>query len=260
MGKQDQPAGLVVLVGAGPGGAGLLTGAAARWLSRAEVVVYDRLVDPALLRLAQGGVEAIYVGKTPGGAGPDQRWISDLLVRRGRAGQLVVRLKGGDPFIFGRGGEEAEALAQAGVPYRVVPGVTAASAAAACAGIPLTDRRCAGSVALVTGRRDPARADEGLNWQALAGIDTVVFYMGVGELGQITAKLIDAGRDPQTPSAVVAQAATADQQTITAPGRIDRQETHRLRSCPCSPRQSLSLAPPPRQASCRSCSPSAVRP
>jgi uroporphyrinogen III methyltransferase/synthase len=217
MGVGDSSTGLVVLVGAGPGAEQFLTLAGAKWLSQADVVIYDRLVNPDLLRLARPEAERLYVGKTPGGAGPDQRWINDLLIRRARAGERVVRLKGGDPLVFGRGGEEAEALAAAKVPYRIVPGITAAAAAAACAGIPLTDRRYGSTLALVTGRQDPAKPSEAVNWRALAGIDTVVFYMGVGNLPEIARRLIEAGRDPQTPAAVVAMASTPQQKTVTAP-------------------------------------------
>ena len=213
----DSSAGLVVLVGAGPGPAGLLTRAGARWLARAEVVVYDRLVDRSVLRLAPGSAERIDVGKAPGGVGPDQQRINELLIERARAGRCVVRLKGGDPLVFSRGGEEAEALARAGVPYRIVPGVTAALAAAAAAGIPLTDRRFASSVAFVAGHRPAGGEPRPIDWAALAGIETVVFYMGLGKLGEISTRLIEAGRDPQTPSAVVTLPARGGPGTVVAP-------------------------------------------
>ena len=206
----------MVLAGAGAGSSALVTAEAAKWLSRAEVVVYDRLADPACLRLTAPHAERIDVGKTPGRSGPDQGQINALLIRRARAGRLVVRLKGGDPLVFGRGGEEAEALAAAGVAFRIVPGVTAAAAAAACAGIPLTDRRCASSVALVTGHEDPAKAAEAVDFDALARVDTVVFYMGVKRLADIAQRLIAAGRDPATPAAVVASAGTPGQRTVVA--------------------------------------------
>lgn len=209
--------GMVVLVGAGAGQEQLATREAVSWLSRAEVVVYDRLVCPALLGLARPSAERMNVGKRAGGSGPDQGQITEILISQARAGQLVVRLKGGDPLIFGRGGEEADALAAAGVPYRIVPGVTAAAVAAAYAGIPLTDRRCASSVALVTARQDPAGEAGEINWQALAGIDTVVVYMGVGTLGEVASRLIAAGRDARTPAAAVSSAGSSRQRTITAP-------------------------------------------
>jgi len=209
--------GLVVLVGAGAGQEQLATREAVSWISRAEIVVYDRLACPALLGLAPPSAERIDAGKRAGGCGPDQGPIIEILISRARAGRLVVRLKGGDPLIFGRGGEEADALAAAGVPYRIVPGVTAAAVAAAYAGIPLTDRRCASSVAIVTGRQDPAGEAGETNWQALAGIDTVVIYMGVGALGEVASRLIAAGRDARTPAAAVSSAGSSRQRTITAP-------------------------------------------
>ena len=209
--------GLVALVGAGAGHEQLATWEAISWITRADVVVYDRLACPDLVGLAPASAEKIYVGKSPGKSGPDQGQITEVLVRQARAGRLVVRLKGGDPLVFGRGGEEAEALAAAAVPYRIVPGVTAAAVAAAYAGIPLTDRRCASSVAFVTGRQDPGKGAAAADWQALAGIDTVVVYMGVGALGAVVSRLIGAGRDARTPAAAVASAGTARQRTITAP-------------------------------------------
>lgn len=207
---------LVVLVGAGSGDPQLLTLEGARWLGRAEVVVYDRLIPTALLELAPAGAQRIYVGKGPAGHVMTQEQINALLVELGLAGKMVVRLKGGDPFVFGRGGEEAAALREAGIDFRIVPGVTAAIAGGAYAGIPVTDRRCASSVALVTGHEDPAKEMSSLNWAALAGIDTVVFYMGVGNLPNIARSLMAAGRAGETPCAVIAQATTPRQRTLTA--------------------------------------------
>jgi uroporphyrinogen III methyltransferase/synthase len=209
-------AGLVVLVGAGPGEESLLTLAAVQWLSLADTIVYDRLVNAAVLRRCRKDALRVYVGKTPGKEGHDQASINRLLVQRARAGELVVRLKGGDPFIFGRGGEEASALVEAGVPYRVVPGITAALAAGAYAGMPLTDRRVASTVALVTGQEDTGKPESNIDWRALAGIDTVVMYMGSRNLGQLAANLISGGRSPQTPAALVANASTPRQKTILA--------------------------------------------
>lgn len=206
--------GMVVLVGAGPGDPELLTLAGQKWLGRADVVVYDRLAAPKLLDACRPEAEKIYVGKTPSPAGQDQERINALLIEQARAGKLVVRLKGGDPLIFGRGGEEAAALRAAGIDFRIVPGVTAAIAAGACAGIPLTDRHLASSVAFVTGHEDPAKQASAINWAALAGIDTVVFYMGVGSLADISAKLIAAGRGGEAPAAVVADASTPRQRTV----------------------------------------------
>jgi uroporphyrinogen III methyltransferase/synthase len=208
--------GLAILVGAGPGDPQLISVAGRDWLARADVVVYDRLASPALLELTSPRCEHIYVGKEPTRHSMPQQAINELLVEQCRKGRLVVRLKGGDPLIFGRGGEEADALAQAGLAFRIVPGITAAAAAAACAGIPLTDRRLASSVAFVTGHEKPDREESAINWQALAGIDTIVFYMGVGNLPAIAEKLVAAGKSPDTPAAVVQNASLPDQRTLTA--------------------------------------------
>ena len=216
MAQAEPQHGLVVLVGAGPAGAGLICVEGLGWLRSAQVVIYDRLVSPALLELPPPNAERIYVGKTPAGESISQDRINELLVAKCRAGKLVVRLKGGDPLVFGRGGEEAEALAAAGLPFRIVPGVTAAVAAAAYAGIPLTDRRTASSVAFVTGREDPAKQASAINWGALAGIDTLVFYMGVGKLPEIAERLIGSGRPGGTPAAVVERAGTLSQHTVVA--------------------------------------------
>lgn len=206
--------GMVVLIGAGPGDASLLTLAGADWLSKSQAVVYDRLVSPELLGLAPESAERIYVGKAPDHHTFSQEQIHDLLIDRARAGLVVARLKGGDPFIFGRGGEEAAALRAAGVQYVVVPGVTAAVAGCAYAGIPLTDRRCASSVAFVTGHEDPAKAESSVDFQALAGVDSVVFYMGVGQLDAIATAMISAGKPAETPTAVIERATTARQRCV----------------------------------------------
>jgi uroporphyrinogen III methyltransferase/synthase len=225
MTKRQRPCGQVILVGAGPGEAELATAAAAKWISRADVIIYDRLIASALLRLSRPDAERIYVGKTPGQPGWEQPAINRLLLQHARAGKLVVRLKGGDPLVFGRGGEEAEALARESIAFRIVPGITAAAAAAAYAGIPLTDRRHAATVAFVTARRAPGGGQDrqgdfrapAIDWEALAGIDTVVFYMGVGSLDEISANLVRAGRDAETPAAIVEGASTPRQRTVTAP-------------------------------------------
>jgi len=216
MSERARHAGLVVLVGAGPGDPALLTAAGARWLAAAEVVCYDRLANERLLDLCRPTAERIYVGKRPDAHAMPQERINELLVDRCRAGKLVVRLKGGDPLVFGRGGEEADALADAGLPFRIVPGVTAAVAAGAYAGIPLTDRRLAASVAFVTGHEDPAKGEPAVNYAALAGVDTVVFYMGVGNLSAIAERLVAAGRGAEEPVAIVADATTPRQRTVTA--------------------------------------------
>lgn len=219
MANEATKIGLVALVGAGPGPAELLTRAGADWLARADVVVYDRLVDPQLLELAPPTAERLYVGKGPGEHTATQDQINRLLVEQAQAGKRVVRLKGGDCLVFGRGGEEAQALADAGVAFRIVPGVTAALAAGAYAGIPLTDRRCASSLALVTGHEDPAKTASSLDWAALARIDTVVFYMGVANLGEICRQLIAAGRRGDSPAAIVHRAASCHQQALV--GTLD---------------------------------------
>ena len=211
----DEPiTGLVVLVGAGPGDPQLLSLAGAEWLRRAEVVIYDRLAAPSLLDLASAQAELVFAGKSRDGSALTQAQINVLMIARAKAGKLVVRLKGGDPFVFGRGSEEALALAEAKVPFRVVPGVTAATGAAAYAGIPLSDRHCASSIALVTGQEDPQREQSRVNYAALAGIDTVVFYMGVKNLPEIAGGLLTAGRAAQTPVAIIEQGTTPRQRTI----------------------------------------------
>jgi uroporphyrinogen III methyltransferase/synthase len=212
--KTDKP--LAVLVGAGPGDPGLITAAALDWLAQADTVLYDRLANPSFLAGCRKGAELIYVGKGPGAHAMTQEQINELLVKKTAEGKLVVRLKGGDPLIFGRGGEEADALVDAGLPFRIVPGVTAAIAAGACAGIPLTDRRLASTVAFITGHEDPTKDESAVNYDALAGLDTLVFYMGVGNLPAIAGRLISAGRPPDTPVALVQNATLPNQRTVVA--------------------------------------------
>lgn len=207
----------MVLVGAGPGDPDLLTRLGARWLAQADVVIYDRLIDPALLDLCPPHARHIYVGKRPDGPSTPQETINRLLIDHARAGRHVVRLKGGDPYLFGRGGEEAQLLSEQGISFRVVPGITAALAAGACAGIPLTHRELASSVTLVTGHEDPAKAETSLDWAALARMDTLVIYMGVGRLGAIVDRLLAEGRDGDEPAAVVQDASQPTQRTLRAP-------------------------------------------
>jgi uroporphyrinogen III methyltransferase/synthase len=196
--------GFVSLVGAGPGDPGLITVAGAEALARADVVVYDRLVNERLLDLAPATAERIFAGKQPDQHTMSQDEINALLIDRARSGKRVVRLKGGDPFVFGRGGEEAQALVAAGVPFEVIPGVTSAVAAPAYAGIPVTHRGVASSVAFVTGHEDPAKDAPDVDWPALAkAVDTLVLMMGVGQLPQIVERLVAAGRAPDTPAAVI---------------------------------------------------------
>jgi uroporphyrin-III C-methyltransferase len=208
--------GFVSLVGAGPGDPELITAKGLRRLRAADVVVYDALVNEALLRECRPDAELIYAGKRAQQHYRSQAEINTLLIEKARAGLQVVRLKGGDPFVFGRGGEEADALVAAGVAWEVVPGVTSAIAVPAYAGIPVTHRAAASSFAIITGHEDPERAETRLRWQALAkGIDTLIFLMGVGRLPTIAAQLIAYGRAPATPAAVIRHGTTPDQETIT---------------------------------------------
>jgi len=208
-----EPRGLVSLVGAGPGDPDLLTLRAVRRLQAADVVVHDRLVSQAVLDLAAPGAERIDVGKRAGGRGASQTSINALLVDLGQRGRRVVRLKGGDPFVFGRGGEEALALAQAGIDFEVVPGISSALAAPAAAGIPVTHRGLSASVTIVNGHD----ADEH-DWPALArGRGTLVFLMAVEHLESIVERLLTSGRSPSEPAALVAQATLPAQRVLTAP-------------------------------------------
>lgn len=201
----------VHLVGAGPGDPDLLTVRAARLLSAAEVVVHDRLTTPALLSLAPDDAIRIDVGKATGSSPDSQERINELLVEHGRTGRCVVRLKGGDPYVFGRGGEEAAALLAAGVPFDVVPGLSSAIAGPAAAGIPVTMRNLAHSFTVVTGHED-SRAGASVDWEALAATEsTLVILMGVGRIGVIASRLMDGGLSPTTPVAVVRWATTAHQ-------------------------------------------------
>jgi len=207
---------VIYLVGSGPGDPGLFTVKGAECMARADAVVYDRLAPEALLSHAGPDVERIYVGKEPGRPTMPQEEINALLVRLGREGKTVVRLKGGDPYVFGRGGEEALALAEAGLPFEVVPGVTSGIAAPAYAGIPVTHRSLSTSVALVTGHEDPTKDGTDVDWKAIAnGAETLVLYMGIGRLAEISAGLIAGGRPPETPAAVVRWGTRPEQQTVT---------------------------------------------
>jgi uroporphyrinogen III methyltransferase/synthase len=208
--------GKVWLVGAGPGDPGLITVAGVAALAEAEVVVYDRLVSAQFLALAPSAAERIFVGKEASAHTLSQPEINALLVEKARQGKRVVRLKGGDPYVFGRGGEEAEALVQAGVPFEVVPGVTSAVAVPAYAGIPVTHRGLASSFAVITGHEDPAKAETAIDWSKLAtGVDTLVFLMGTATLPQIVEKLIENGRPADTPVAVVRWGTTPAQEVVT---------------------------------------------
>nr|BBH92432.1 hypothetical protein KTA_06310 [Thermogemmatispora argillosa] len=196
--------GKVYLVGAGPGAPDLITLRGLRCLRAADVVIYDRLVAPELLAEVRAGAELIFAGKSPGCHQMSQAEINRLLIEHARRGALVVRLKGGDPFVFGRGGEEAEALAQAGIPFEVVPGVSAALAVPAYAGVPVTHRGLASLVTIVTGHKERGHDASAVDWRTLARVrGTLVILMGVKTLPQIATELQAGGLDPATPALVV---------------------------------------------------------
>jgi len=194
--------GKVYLVGAGPGDVGMLTLKAQRLLSEAEIVLYDHLVNPDILKLCPQA-KLVYVGKVGHGDATRQRAIESALLRAARSHSRIVRLKGGDPFVFGRGGEEAEFLAASKIPFAVVPGITSAVAVPAYAGIPVTHRRYASSLAFYTGHEGASPGEAASTWRALAGIDTVVLLMGVKNLGDNLRRLVVAGKPPHTPAAIV---------------------------------------------------------
>lgn len=208
--------GKVYLVGAGPGDPGLITLRGKYLLEHAEVVVYDYLANPKLLSYVPKTAKLIYAGKKGGGLHAfTQEGINQLLVDHAKEGKMVVRLKGGDPFIFGRGAEEIEELVGEGIDFEVVPGVTSATAAATYAGIPITHREYTASVAFVTGHEDPTKKFSNISWEKLAtGVGTIVIYMGIKTLPSITKKLIDFGRSPDTPVAVVRWASTPQQRSV----------------------------------------------
>jgi uroporphyrinogen III methyltransferase / synthase len=206
---------VIYLVGSGPGDPGLFTLKGVRCMQEADAVVYDRLAPEALLGLAKPGADLIFVGKRPGNPSMSQEQINTLLVELANAGKTVVRLKGGDPYVFGRGGEEALELVASGIPFEVVPGVTSGLAAAAYAGIPVTHRGVSTSVAFVTGHEDPAKDGFDVDWSEVArGADTLVLYMGVGRLAEISQELISAGRSPDTPAACVRWGTLPEQRTV----------------------------------------------
>ena len=208
-------AGVVYLVGAGPGDPGLITRRALELVASADVILHDRLIPAEALAGAREDAEVLYVGKEPGDSSVPQDRIEALLIERAKEGKSVVRLKGGDPFVFGRGGEEAEALANAGVEFEVVPGVTAGVAAPAYAGIPVTHRDDASAVAFVTGHEDPDKPETALDWEALGRFPgTLVLYMGVKKLPEISERLIAAGRDPSEPAAVIERGTMPGQRVV----------------------------------------------
>ena len=207
--------GRVTIIGAGPGDPGLITLRGVQCIREAEVIVYDHLVGPEILRHASPKARLIYAGKQGGKHTVSQGEINDLLVAEAQKGAIVARLKGGDPFIFGRGGEEAEVLREAGIPFEVVPGVTSAVAVPAYAGIPLTHRSHTASVAFVTGHEDPTKGKSNLDWPTLAGMGTLVVLMAIKNLSAVTENLIRHGKDAATPAALIRCGTTPDQETLT---------------------------------------------
>jgi len=208
------PPGKVYLVGAGPGHPELLTAKAVKLLAASDVIVYDRLIQEEILALAKPSAERIYLGKSVGIHESRQEEICEMLVRKAREGHMVVRLKGGDPFLFGRGGEEAEYLAERGIPFEVVPGVSSALAAPASAGIAVTHRDAASAVAIVTGH-EANREESRLNWTALAGIDTLVFLMAVHTVERVARELMAHGRGGETPAAMIQMAFWHGEKVVT---------------------------------------------
>lgn len=220
--------GTVYLVGAGPGDPGLLTLRAVELLESADAIVFDHLVSDAVLLRARPDAERVFVGKKGGGFCCPQRNIEQTLCALALAGRSVVRLKGGDPFIFGRGGEEAEALVAAGIPFEVVPGVTSALAAAAYAGIPLSHRAHSSAIIFLTGHEDPAKADSVINWESYGALNaTLCIYMGMKNLEVILRRLQSGGLAPATPAAVIQSATTGEhRQLITSVDRLALESEH----------------------------------
>jgi uroporphyrin-III C-methyltransferase len=207
----------VALIGGGPGDPGLITVLGRRLLAEADVVVTDKLAPRSLLAELDPDVEVIDAGKRPHAHNLTQAQINELIVTRAQAGQRVVRLKGGDPFVFGRGGEEALACVRAGVPFQVVPGVTSAIAVPACAGIPVTHRGVTQDFAVVSAHLDPSQPGATVDWDGLArGTGTLVLLMAVAHLDAVAAELIKRGRDATTPVAVICDGTTPDQQVLTS--------------------------------------------
>jgi uroporphyrinogen III methyltransferase/synthase len=212
------PPGKVSLVGAGPGDPGLITAKGLKLVQESDVVIYDRLANPALLMNASPDAELIDVGKIPGRTRLRQPEINDLIIEKALEGKSICRLKGGDPFVFGRGGEEALALVEAGVPWEVVPGVTSAVAAAAYAGIPVTHRGLATSVTFITGSEDPEKPESQINFDSLAKMTgTIVFMMGWSALPEITTQLIAAGMSPERPASIIMWGSWNRQRAVAGP-------------------------------------------
>ena len=212
-----QKQGKVYIIGAGPGDPGLITVKALQCLHDADVVIYDHLVSAEVLGCIGKEVRLIYAGKEGSHHPLPQEEINAILLKEAKEGNIVARLKGGDPFIFGRGGEEAGLLAEAGLPFEIVPGVSSALAAPAYAGIPLTHRNYSSTVSFVTGHEAPAKADSDIDWRAMATAGTLVVLMGIKNLPGIVANLLAEGKDPATPAALIRWGTTPDQETLVAP-------------------------------------------
>jgi uroporphyrin-III C-methyltransferase len=214
--RAETKMGKVYLVGAGPGDPELITVKGLKCIQQADVILYDRLINEKLLSYAKKGAELIFCGKLPGYHTMQQETINHFLVRHAKKGKTVVRLKGGDPLVFGRGGEEAEALAKHGIEFEIVPGITSGIAAAAYAGIPVTHRDFSSSVAFITGHKRKGSNEE-IKWENLAkGIDTLAIYMGISNLPYICNQLMKYGKPPSTPAAVIQWGTTVEQRTVTA--------------------------------------------
>ena len=208
--------GKVYLIGAGPGDIGLITVKGLECLKKADVIVYDRLANPRLLSYKRNDCELIYVGKSPDRHTLTQDEINQVLVDEGLKGKNVVRLKGGDPYVFGRGGEEGEVLRAAGIEFEVVPGITSAISVPCYAGIPVTHRDFTSTFTVITGHEDPTKEDSSINWPRLAtDPGTLIFLMGVGNLSKIVGQLTKYGKDPQTPIALIRWGTRPEQQVVT---------------------------------------------
>ncbi|QID33684.1 uroporphyrinogen-III C-methyltransferase [Pampinifervens florentissimum] len=206
--------GKVYLVGAGPGDIELLTLKAYRLVRSADVILYDRLVNPEVLLLAKPDCELVYVGKEDGKHTIEQEKINELLLQYAHTREIVVRLKGGDPFVFGRGGEETLFLAQHGIDFEIVPGISSAIAVPAYAGIPLTFRGISSSFAVITGHEDPKKKNSSIDWESLKGINTLVFLMAVSNRQEIARRLIEVGREPDEPTAFIEKGTTSEQRVV----------------------------------------------
>ncbi|MEM2934066.1 MAG: uroporphyrinogen-III C-methyltransferase [Methanocellales archaeon] len=216
VGNKSKIKGKVYLVGAGPGDPELLTKKAEKLIKKAEVILYDQLVGEALHKLFPKNAEIINVGKYTGKHGFEQSEINKMLVEYAKQGKVVVRLKGGDPYLFGRGGEEAEELVKAGIEVEVIPGITSAIAVPTYAGIPITHRDFASAVTFIAGHEDPSKEKSALNWDALAKLQgTLVILMGVGKLEENVKALLSHGKDPRTPVAIIERGTTREQRIIT---------------------------------------------